>query len=89
MTHRFLLFSRFVLARMARFDARLVIASALTVMAFGIVTFLLVGSGVLLYSAASALLGLGYGLALPSAQAVKVSEESVRPRVLPMAGLLF
>ena len=33
----------------------------------------------------------GYGLALPSAQAqaVNVSEESVRPRVLPMAGLLF
>jgi MFS family permease len=36
-------------------------------------------------------LGLGYGLALPSAQAqaVNVSEEAVRPRVLPMAGLLF
>jgi hypothetical protein len=36
-------------------------------------------------------LGLGYGLALPSvqAQAVNVSEEQVRPRVLPMAGMLF
>jgi MFS family permease len=36
-------------------------------------------------------LGLGYGLALPSvqAQAVNVSDESVRPRVLPMTGLLF
>jgi hypothetical protein len=34
---------------------------------------------------------LGYGLALPSAQAqaVNVSEEPVRPRVLPTAGLLF
>jgi hypothetical protein len=32
---------------------------------------------------------LGYGLALPSVQAVKVSEASVRPRVLLMAGLLF
>jgi MFS family permease len=86
------IFSRFVLARMAsRFDTRLVIASAVTVMAFGIAAFLLVGSSVLLYSAASGLLGLGYGLALPSvqAQAVNVSEESVRPRVLPMAGLLF
>jgi MFS family permease len=86
------IFSRFVLARMAsRFDARLVIASAVSVMAFGIAAFLLVGSSVLLYSAASGLLGLGYGLALPSAQAqaVNVSEESVRPRVLPMAGLLF
>jgi hypothetical protein len=32
-----------------------------------------------------------YGLALPSvqAQAVNVSEEVVRPRVLPLAGLLF
>jgi MFS family permease len=58
--------SRFVLARVAsRFEARLIIASAL--------------------------LGLGYGLALPSvqAQAVNVSEEPVRPRVLPIAGLLF
>jgi MFS family permease len=60
-------------------------------MALGMATFLLVGSSVLLYGAASSLLGLGYGLALPSAQAqaVNVSEESVRPRVLPMAGLLF
>jgi MFS family permease len=86
------IFSRFGLARMAsRFDARLVIALAVSVMAFGIATFLLVGSSVLLYGAASGLLGLGYGLALPSvqAQAVNVSEESVRPRILPMAGLLF
>jgi MFS family permease len=86
------IFSRFVLARMAwRFDARLVIASAVSVMALGMATFLLVGSSVLLYGAASSLLGLGYGLALPSvqAQAVNVSEEPVRPRVLPMAGLLF
>jgi hypothetical protein len=32
-----------------------------------------------------------YGLARPSvqAQAVNVSEEAVRPRVLPMAGLMF
>jgi hypothetical protein len=45
----------------------------------------------LLYGLASGLLGLGYGLALPSvqAQAVNVSEEPVRLRVLPMAGLLF
>jgi MFS family permease len=86
------IFSRFVLARMAsRFDARLVIASAVSVMGLGMATFLLVGSSVLLYGAASGLLGLGYGLALPSvqAQAVNVSEEPVRPRVLPIAGLLF
>ena len=86
------IFSRFVLARVAlRFDTRLVIASAVSVMALGMAAFLLVGSSVLLYSAASGLLGLGYGLALPNvqAQAVNVSEESVRPRILPMAGLLF
>jgi MFS family permease len=84
--------SRFIVARVAsRFDARLVIAAAVSVMALGMATFLLVESSVLLYGAASGLLGLGYGLALPSvqAQAVNVSEESVRPRVLPMAGLLF
>ena len=50
-----------------------------------------IGSSALLYGAASAFVGLGYGLALPSAQAqaVNVSEESVRSRVLPTAGLLF
>ena len=86
------IFSRFVLAGMAtRFDARLVVASAVSVMALAVAAFLVVGSSTLLYGAASALLGLGYGLALPSvqAQAVNVSEESVRSRVLPMTGLLF
>jgi MFS family permease len=86
------IFSRFVLASIAtRFDARLVIASAVSVMALAVATFLAVGSSALFYGAASALLGLGYGLALPSvqAQAVNVSEEAVRTRVLPMAGLMF
>jgi MFS family permease len=86
------IFSRFVLARVvSRFDARLVIASAVSVMALGMAAFLLVGSSILLYGAASGLLGLGYGLALPGvqAQAVNVSREPVRPRVLPIAGLLF
>ena len=86
------IFSRFVLASMAtRFDARLVVASAVSLMALAVAAFLAVGASTLLYGVASALLGLGYGLALPSvqAQAVNVSEEAVRPRVLPMAGLLF
>ena len=86
------IFSRFVLASIAtRFDARLVIASAVSVMALAVAAFLAVGSSALFYGAASALLGLGYGLALPSvqAQAVNVSEETVRTRVLPMAGLMF
>jgi MFS family permease len=74
------IFSRFVLA-----------ASAVSVMALAVAAFLAVGSSDLLYGAASALLGLGYGLGLPSVQAraVNVSEEAVRPRVLPIGGLLF
>jgi MFS family permease len=84
--------SRFGLAPLAsRFEARLVIAASVSVMAFSVAAFLLVGSNTLLYGMASAFVGLGYGLALPSvqAQAVNVSEEAIRPRVLPLAGLLF
>jgi hypothetical protein len=67
------------------------VASAVSVMVLAVAALLAVGSSALLYGAASAVLGLGYGLALPSvpAQAVNVSEEAVRPRVLPMAGLMF
>lgn len=86
------IFSRFVLAGVtARYDARLVIAAAVSAMALAIAAFLLVGSNTLLYGAASAALGLGYGLALPTVQAhaVNVSEDAVRPRVLPIGGLLF
>jgi MFS family permease len=84
--------SRFGLAPLAsRFEARLVIAASVSVMAFSVAAFLLVGSNALLYGMASAFVGLGYGLALPSvqAQAVNVSEEAIRPRVLPLAGLQF
>lgn len=86
------IFSRFVLAgAVSRFDSRLVIAAAVSVMAVAVAGFLLVGSNAWIYGWASTLLGLGYGLALPSvqAQAVNVSEEAVRQRVLPIAGLLF
>jgi MFS family permease len=60
-------------------------------MALAVAAFFVVGSNTLLYGMASAFVGLGYGLALPSvqAQAVNVSDETVRPRVLPLAGLLF
>ena len=84
--------SRFGLAPLAsRFDARLVIAASVSVMAAAVAAFLAVGSSPVLYGAASAFVGLGYGLALPSvqAQAVNVSDEEVRVRVLPLAGLLF
>jgi MFS family permease len=86
------IFSRFVLAGIvSRFDSRLVITAAVSVMALAVASFLLVGSNALIYGVASTFLGLAYGLALPSvqAQAVNVSGEAVRPRVLPIAGLLF
>src|SRR5829696_1838546 len=86
------IFSRFVLAGLAaRFGSRLVIAASVSVMALAVASFLAVGSNGVFYGISSAFLGLGYGLALPSvqAQAVNVSEEQVRPRVLPMAGMLF
>ncbi len=86
------IFSRFVLAGLAaRFDSRLVIAASVSVMALAVASFLAVGSNVYFYGISSAFLGLGYGLALPSvqAQAVNVSEEQVRSRVLPLAGMLF
>ena len=63
----------------------------MSVMALAIAAFLLVGSSTLLYDAASAALGFGYGLALPTVQAhaVNVSESEERSRVLPIEGLLF
>jgi MFS family permease len=86
------IFSRFVLAgAVSRFDARLVIAVAVSAMALAVTSFLFVGSSVLVYGVASGALGLGYGLALPTVQAhaVNISHETVRPRVLPIAGLVF
>jgi MFS family permease len=84
--------SRFGIANFAaRYDTRLVVAVSASVTALSVASFLLVGSSTLLYALASGFVGIGYGLALPAAQAqaVNVSEEAVRPRVLPLAGLLF
>jgi MFS family permease len=84
--------SRFGIANfVARYDTRLVIAVAVSLMALSVASFLFVGSNAVFYGLASASVGVGYGLALPAAQAqaVNVSEEFVRPRVLPLAGLLF
>lgn len=84
--------SRFGLAPLAsRFEATLVIAFSASVMALSVAAFVVVGSNTVLYGTASAFVGLGYGLALPSvqAQAVNVSEEPIRSRILPVAGLLF
>ena len=84
--------SRFGIASFAaRYDTRLVIAVAVSLMALSVASFLFVGSNAVFYGLASASVGIGYGLALPAvqAQAVNVSEESIRKRVLPLAGLLF
>jgi len=84
--------SRFGLAPLASsLDSRLVIAASVSVMAIAVAGFLFVGSSQTLYGTVSAFVGLGYGLALPSvqAQAVNVSDEEVRPRVLPLARLQF
>jgi MFS family permease len=84
--------SRFGIATfVARYDTRLVIAVSVSLMALSVASFLFLDSSAIYYGLASASVGIGYGLALPAAQAqvVNVSEESVRPRVLPLAGLLF
>ncbi|WP_210602876.1 MFS transporter [Brevibacterium oceani] len=83
---------RFVVARrMAAYDSRLVIAVSVTIMATAVAAFAVIGSNQVLYALFSAVLGLTYGLALPTAQAevVNVSAETVRARVLPLAGLIF
>jgi MFS family permease len=84
--------SRFGIANfVARYDTRLVVAVAVSLMALSLASFLFIDSNAVFYGLASGSVGLGYGLALPAAQAqaVNVSEESVRVRVLPLAGLLF
>jgi MFS family permease len=84
--------SRFGIASFAaRYDTRLVIAVSVSLMALSVSSFLFVGSSAVFYGLASASVGIGYGLALPAAQAqaVNVSEVSIRQRVLPLAGLLF
>jgi len=87
------IFARFALARLTAswFDTRLIIAVSVSVMALAVATFLVVGSSTVLYVTASVGGGLGYGLALPNvqAQAVNVSTAELRPRILPLAGLLF
>jgi len=56
-----------------------------------VIGFLLVGSSPLLYATVSVLLGVTYGMALPAVQAraVNFAEPEQRPKLLPLAGLLF
>lgn len=72
-------------------DPSRVAAWSTTLLCAAVASFLLVGSNPVIYAAASAATGVGYGLALPllQAQAVALSAPDVRSRVLPLAGLLF
>lgn len=86
------IFARFVLAPALRDSGSpRVVAVAGSGIVVSILLFLLVGRSGLLYGLASCLLGVTYGLTLPALQAgaVNTSAESYRPRVLPIAGLIF
>jgi MFS family permease len=86
------IFVRFLVAPWAaRFDPSVVIAVSISLMTLAVASFLAVGSDAVAYTAASAVLGMGYGLALPGVQAqvVNASAAAVRPKVLPIAGLVF
>ncbi|GAB4065714.1 hypothetical protein GCM10028777_16170 [Angustibacter speluncae] len=83
---------RFLVApRVRRLDQTRVVAASVSVMLLAVAAFLVVGSNPVAYGAAAAVLGLGYGLALPTTQALAVSQSDpdLRPQVLPAAGLVF
>lgn len=86
------IFARFVLTRILR-DAGSprVVAVASSGIMIAVLLFLAVGRSVMLYGFASCLLGVTYGLTLPAMQAgaVNASAEEYRPRILPIAGLVF
>jgi MFS family permease len=67
-----------------------VVAVASIGVALSIAAFLVVGNDVI-YGVAAAVLGVTYGLTLPGVQAgaVNASDESVRSRILPLAGMVF
>lgn len=86
------IFARFVLVRVLRDPGGgrvLVTASAGIVVT--LILFLVMGRNAVAYGCVSALLGITYGLTLPALQAgaVNVSAPENRPRILPMAGLVF
>ncbi|MEV4619895.1 MFS transporter [Asanoa sp. NPDC049573] len=80
--------ARLVVAPFLR-DGVLVVATA--GIAVALAGFLVVATSPFRYAAASAVLGGAYGLALPAiqARAVNVAPPADRPRMLPLAGLLF
>lgn len=83
---------RLVVARaLPDLAARRVVVASSAGITLAVLLFLVVGSNVALYALASTLLGAAYGLALPAAQAraVNLAPPLERPRMLPLAGLLF
>jgi MFS family permease len=86
------IFARFVLVRVLPdpTGARMVRVATVGIVVSTLV-FLLVGHNSLIYGIGAAMLGITYGLALPAVQAnaVNRSTAELRPRMLPLAGLLF
>lgn len=83
--------ARFVIApRLRDAAASGVVAVASIGVALSVGAFLLVGNDAI-YGVIAAVLGVTYGLTLPGVQAgaVNASDESVRTRILPLAGMVF
>jgi MFS family permease len=86
------IFARLVLARLFRDPgAPRIVAAASTGIVVSVLLFLVIGRSVAMYALASWMLGMTYGLTLPAMQAgaVNASAEEYRPRMLPLAGLIF
>lgn len=86
------IFARFVLVRVLPDPtSRRTLRGATTGIVVSVLAFLAVGGNEVIYGVASVLLGITYGLALPliQANAVNLSTPQLRPRMLPLAGLLF
>ncbi len=86
------IFVRFVLVRMfPNPSSPVVLAVASSGMVAAVLLFLVVGRSPSMYALASVTLGCTYGLTLPAVQAgaVNLTAPEHRPRMLPLAGLMF
>jgi hypothetical protein len=86
------IFARFVLVRVLPDPTSHRTMRAATVgFVVSIITFLAVNSNEMIYASASVLFGITYGLSIPliQANAVNLAPPQLRPRMLPLSGLLF
>lgn len=86
------IFARFVLVRILPDPTSHRTMRATTVgFVVSIITFLAVNNNEIIYASASVLFGVTYGLSLPliQANAVNLAPPQLRPRMLPLSGLLF